>query len=132
MKNLSPFGDIAALSCSAICAVHCAILPVGFLFIPSTMALSFYDEMFHRILVFIVVPISLIALFLGCSKHKRFGFFAWGIGGLALLIFAGFFGHDLLGDKGEKFLTVVATAIISVCHIMNFRSWRQTGSGCDV
>ena len=132
MKNWASLGDITALGCSALCAVHCAVLPLGFLLIPSTAALSLNDEMFHRALVFFVVPISLIALFLGCSKHKRFSFLVWGIAGLALLTFAGFYGHDLLGETGEKLLTLAATAIISICHIMNFRSCRQIDSGCNV
>ena len=132
MKNWAPIGDITALGCSALCAVHCAILPLGFLFIPSSMILSFDDEMFHRMLIFFVVPVSLIALFLGCNKHKRFSFFAWGLAGLALLTFAGFYGHDLLGEIGEKFLTIAATLIISVCHIMNYRLCRQVDCSCDV
>ncbi|MEM7467357.1 MAG: MerC domain-containing protein [Pseudomonadota bacterium] len=125
MKTWAPLGDFAALGCSAVCAIHCAILPIGFLFLPSTAALSLDDEMFHQFLVVLVIPISLIALSFGCSRHKQFSFFFWGLVGLALLALAAFFGHDLLGETGEKLATVAATGIISICHIQNYRSCRR-------
>ena len=80
---------------------------------------------FHIMLIWLVVPSSIIALTLGCKKHKDKTVFAGITLGLFLLVFTAFFGHDIMGEFGEKAATIVATIILAVSHFRNFSLCRK-------
>ena len=114
--------DKSAIGLSVVCAVHCVALPIALFMLPSLAGLWFVDESFHVMLIFMVLPISIAAVYLGCKQHRSFRAFAFAFLGLVLLILAVVLGHDLLGELGEKALTVVGAALLTVGHIKNFRS----------
>ena len=124
MKSLmiSKFNlDLTAIILSALCALHCLFIPLDLLFVPSLAAYFFAQEAFHQILIFFIIPISIIAMFLGCRKHKKYNIFLYGIIGVALLLISAFWGHDLFGESGEIILTIFGSSIISVGHFKNQR-----------
>ena len=114
--------DKSAIGLSVVCAVHCVTLPIALFMLPSLSGLWFVDESFHIMLILVVLPISVVAVYLGCKQHRSIRVFAFAFLGLVLLILAVVLGHDLLGEFGEKALTVVAAALLTVGHIKNFRS----------
>ena len=131
-KNLSlqSFGDKTAISLSFLCVLHCLLLPLLIILIPSVSSLWVSDENFHKWMLVGVVFSSLFALFLGYCKHHRTSILAWGAAGLTLLIVAFLFGHDFLGEAGEKFLTVLGAIVVAIGHIKNYRTCRIHSCEC--
>jgi len=121
-----PTMDKLAVSTSAICAVHCLCLPLLLSFFPALGATIFGQEAFHTILLWGVIPLSAIALTLGCREHKDWGVALLGVFGLSVLLFAAMFGHDHLGEAGERVLTLVGAVAIAAAHLRNYRLCRQT------
>lgn len=119
--NLQNITDKAAIGFSLLCGIHCLMLPVLVVLLPSLAAISLDDELFHRAMLFIILPTSLIALTMGCRKHKRYHVFAWGAVGLTVIVLAAIIGHDLFGEWGEKVMTMVGAIIIATGHVRNYR-----------
>lgn len=124
MKNIL-VADKVAISLSALCTIHCLLLPTLLIAMPTLGATLFGDEMFHLVLLFVLIPISVFALMLGCKKHKNWNIFALGMIGLGLLIIAQLLGHDVLGEAAEQALTVLGSCFLIFAHIKNFRLCRS-------
>ena len=130
MSTITRIGDRLAVGAALLCAIHCFLTPVFIAMLPSLQALSILDdEKFHFWMMIGVLPTSLIALAMGCKKHKRFTFLGIGLLGLVVLVFAALWGHDLLGCKYERYLTLTGSLIISIAHINNYRLCRSSNSG---
>jgi hypothetical protein len=120
MKNALNINlDKVAIGFSAICALHCILLPVALIFLPALSTTFLGSEDFHKALLYFVVPSSAIALFLGCKMHGKNHVYVYGAVGIGALLIASFFGHDLFGESGEKLLTLLGAGIISLGHIKN-------------
>ncbi|NBD96203.1 MAG: MerC family mercury resistance protein [Gammaproteobacteria bacterium] len=117
--------DRIAISASALCMVHCLAMPLLVIAIPVLSSTFLADEAFHRFLVWLVLPVSLAALFIGCRRHKDILVVSFGGLGLILLISIAYFGHDLLGESGERIATVVGGVILAVGHFRNYRLCRR-------
>jgi hypothetical protein len=113
--------DKVAVSLSVICAIQCLILPISLIFIPTISLLPLADESFHKLLLFLVIPISAFAMIMGCKKHKSYNVIYYGIIGLGIMIISAIWGHDLLGKSGEIYSTLVGTSILSFGHLKNKR-----------
>ena len=121
--------DKVAISASALCMLHCLLTPLLIIVVPVMSATFIADESFHRILVFLIVPISLFALFIGCHRHKDRVVMLLGCLGLASLVVVALVGHDLFGELGEKLATVLSGIILVLGHIRNYVLCRKTA--CD-
>ena len=126
---LSMLLDRASIGLSVICVLHCFATPILWAFAPSLLALPVADEKFHAVLIFMILPASLVALTLGCRRHGDMSVFYWGCSGLIVLLGTILLGHDLLGDTGEKIMTVFGSGLVVVGHVLNFRSCRI--SACE-
>lgn len=114
-------GDKFAIGLSVMCAVHCLLLPLLLVLLPSMAALQLDNEAFHFWMLIAVIPSSLYALTLGCKQHKRYQVFVLGAIGLCLLIAAVALGEARLGEMGEKLITVLGSGLIVIGHVLNFR-----------
>lgn len=115
------FLDKISIGASALCAIHCALLPVVLTLFPAiSLTSSSNDELFHLIFAFIIVPLSLLAGYMGCAKHKDKIVFLGIISGLVILIFTAIFGHSVLGEVGEKAVTLFAGFILAITHWRNY------------
>ncbi len=126
MRDLTSKLDKFAISFSALCVVHCLLLPLITALLPAVGAMFFSDESFHRWLLLGVLLTSLGGLTLGCKKHKQWQLFGYGSFGIAVLLFAAFFAHDLMPAEGEKLLTIFGSLIVAFSHYKNFNAC-QTG-----
>jgi len=117
--------DRSAIGLSVLCLLHCLALPLVLVAGSSFTALWAADEWFHQLLVVLVLPTSIVALLLGCKKHKRWAVLAWGFCGVGVLTLAALFAHDLVGEAGEKILTVIGSMLVVVGHAYNFRLCRS-------
>jgi FtsH-binding integral membrane protein len=117
--------DRAAIGLSTLCVLHCLALPLLLVLAPSLAVLPIADEQFHLLLVYLVLPTSILALFLGCRRHHRWSVLMWGMSGVGVLVFTALLGHDLMGELGEKVLTVMGALLVVVGHGLNFRLCRS-------
>ncbi len=71
MKIINSTLDKSALTLSALCLAHCLALPIITVILPSMIATAVSEEFFHSLMVMCVLPISILALAMGCKKHKK-------------------------------------------------------------
>ena len=121
--------DRSAIGLSFLCVLHCLAVPLTLILVPSLAALPIVDERIHLLLVLLVFPTSSVALTLGCRQHGLKHILVWGLTGIAILILAAGLGEEVLGEYGEKVLTVVGSVLVAVGHILNFKCCRS--ASCD-
>ena len=121
MKSLQVEADKFSITLSAMCAVHCLLVPLLVSLVPSMAALNLDNEGFHFWMVVAVIPSSIYALTLGCKRHKRYQFLILGFIGLTLLVSALMLEDMGLDIVGEKSLTLLGAAFLAVGHWFNFR-----------
>lgn len=117
--------DNVSIGISAMCAVHCVLTPFLLTIVPALAVTSLAEEVFHQSLIFIILPLSVLAFFSGCRKHRRWHVFGYGVVGITVLVFAAFWGHDIVGEVGERVATVIGSGIIAVGHLKNARLCRR-------
>ena len=127
---LQPVADKGAIGLSLLCAAHCLALPLIITLLPSLAAYGLADEALHTWIILAVIPLSTFALTMGCKRHREFSVLYTGCTGLLLLCLAPLLGHELLGEAGEKGLTLAGAALIAASHIKNFRLCRKEAH-CD-
>lgn len=120
--------DGLALTLSAICLVHCLALPVALTLLP-TLAAGVLDHAdFHKLMLVVALPASLLAFGIGCRRHRRSDVLILGGLGLSMLVFAAYAAHAWHGEL-ERYVTVAGGLVLAFAHIQNFRACR--GSDCD-
>lgn len=130
MKNVQVITDKLAISLSFLCAVHCLAFPLIVATLPALSSLQFDGEAFHFWMVLIVIPTSVYALTLGCRKHKHYRLIVVGGCGLVLMVAAILFGKNLLGELGEKGLTLIGAGLLALGHYRNFRLCQRSTERC--
>ena len=124
MRSIQALTDQTSIGLSLVCAIHCLFVPVLLVALPSLASLPLESEMFHVWMVVAVLPISMFALTLGCKKHKRYKIFFLGALGLISLISALLL-ESLVGEIGEKLLTLLGAGLIAWGHFTNFKLCQQ-------
>lgn len=121
--------DRVAVSASALCLLHCLATPLLLVALPVLSSTLLADEALHRMLVLCLVPVSIVALFLGCRAHRDRGVLALGALGLGALVVVAYAGQALVGEVGERAGTAVAGGILAAGHVRNFRLCRRDHCG---
>ena len=124
-----PYLDRIGVFLSATCLLHCLALPVLLTIAPITQTGLLDEQTFHLVLFWFILPVSLIALGIGCRQHKDLLILLLGGTGLSLLLFAGLVGHIVLTPTAERGVTIVAGLILAAAHLRNFKICRATN--CD-
>jgi hypothetical protein len=121
MTPISTKLDTAAIGISALCVAHCLLLPIGLSLLPSLAIMGILsDELFHSLLVVLILPTSLVALSLGCRLHRSWFVFLLGSTGISILVLTALFAHDLFGEQFEKLATIFGAVLIAASHVQNF------------
>lgn len=123
------WADRMAISASSLCAIHCLALPVILSVFPAVGGVFFGEEAFHVWLIWAVVPLSVLSLLLGCTRHKSTMVIYCGLAGVSILIVSALLGHEILGEISERVSTVAGSVIIAFAHMKNFSLCRQ--SNCE-
>ena len=129
LSRYLPLLDKFAVTTSAFCAIHCLCLPLLLGVFPALGATLFVEEAFHVLLLWLVIPFSLVALSLGCRKHKSWLVAILGFVGLTVLILAASLGHGVLGETGERVATLLGAIVIATGHLRNYTLCRRVE--CD-
>ena len=114
--------DKAAIGLSLLCVVHCLVTPIAIVMFPALGATFLDGESFHFALLFLVLPISLFSLGLGCRKHGHRDILLLGMSGVFLLCLIILVGEETLGELGEKLSTVFGAVIVASAHFRNFKA----------
>ncbi|MDM7860434.1 MerC domain-containing protein [Alteromonas sp. ASW11-36] len=126
MRKIVDAADKTAISLSILCTLQCLLLPVVMVLVPAISGwLVFDDEIFHLWLLFFVLPISTFAVIFGFYHHRNARVATISCVGMALLIIAAAFGHDIFGEVGEIGLTVAGSLFIAYGHLKNFSLRRR-------
>jgi hypothetical protein len=124
--------DKFAVFLSGVCVVHCLLTPIILTLLPVVAASVFIEDvLFHQAILWLVLPSSCIALFIGCRKHKDLLIAGSGVLGMLLLVFIAFFAHDLLTPVQEKIATSMAGLILAYSHIRNYKACQTLTCGDD-
>lgn len=115
-RNLQRFTDYTSISLAGVCIVHCFIVPLLLVLAP-VGALFVFEEVFHELLLTLVIPASLLAVLLGCSHHRDSTVFLLAALGLTFLLIGGFSAEE----SKETILTLAGSFIMIIAHVRNFR-----------
>ena len=129
MEKTRSIADGIVILGSAGCALHCLAAPV-FLVAGTALPASFLtDESFHQMLLWAILPASILAFGLGCWRHKDRWVLGLGILGLLGLSLSVVAPHDLIDESGERWVTVGSAGILISAHLRNFKQCRT--DRCD-
>lgn len=117
--------DRLGIMLSGICLFHCLLTPLAIILFPIISLTFATDESFHKMLLWLVLPTSVCAFFIGCVRHKDAGVLALGLAGLTLMILAAHLGHQALGETGERIATTIGGLTLALGHIRNHRRCRE-------
>jgi carbon starvation protein CstA len=62
--------DRLAIGFAGVCGIHCLLTPVLLVVFPLIGSTFFVDERFHLWMLYVVIPTTTLAVFLGCRRHK--------------------------------------------------------------
>ena len=120
-KGFINWADRWAIILSALCVVHCVLLPILLIALPTLTSLAFFsDERFHTWLLYAVLPISGFAVILGYLHHRSWPVVVITSLGMGVLITVAIFGHETFGEQGEVMASVVGSALVAFGHVKNF------------
>ena len=129
MRTTQEYSDKTAISLSAICLMHCLLMPSFLVLLSGYVSLSYNNELVHYAILFLAIPISFYALLTGAKNHKSYTYLVWGLIGLFTLIFAVTLGVQLWGEFGEKLITSLGAILVAFSHYKNYKLCRE--ADCD-
>ena len=109
--------DGAAVLLSALCLVHCLLLP--FIVAGLPLLAQFSGGHLHAQMLVVVVPLSGVALGLGFRGHQNRRIIAIGATGLLLLIVGATLAHEYLGIFSDRLLTTAGALVLAMAHYHN-------------
>ena len=80
--------DHLAIGMAAVCAIHCLLTPILIMALPIIATSFFVHQDFHLWMIFLVLPTTIFAVFMGCRNHKDRVVLALSAIGLSVLLFA--------------------------------------------
>jgi len=111
--------DKAAVSLSLLCVAHCFLAPSFIILSSAVVSFRIDNEFIHKFILFVAVPISIYALYTGYKNHKNFSYIPMGVFGIIALFIAVILGESVLGEFGEKGLTLIGSLGVAYAHFKN-------------
>ena len=122
---LSKYLDRVAIALSTICIVHCLAMPVLIAVLPVAALAVGGDGHFHSLMLWFVVPTSVLGFGLGLRVHRRIDIVAMGAAAIAALAAAALWGHSAWDPSLEVTANVAASVLLAAAHWRNFREVRR-------
>ncbi len=116
--------DRVGLFAAALCALHCALLPILVVLLP-TLGLGMQGWLdIDQVIVVGASLLALVTLYLGWRRHRVYRAWRWLLPALALLWFASFgplHGHEGLELWLHTAMMVSGGAMLGFAHWLNMR-----------
>ena len=125
---LSRHFDRIAIALSTICIVHCLAMPFVVALLPVVALTLGGDGHFHALMLWFVVPTSVLGFGLGVRVHGRWDSVALGAVAIAGLATTALWGHGAWDPSVEVPVNVAASVLLAVAHWRNFREVRRVHS----
>ena len=122
--------DKFAMTISFACVMHCFFVPSFLILSSGVIPFALDNEVVHKLIVLIAVPVSVFSLYLGYRNHKTFSFIPAGTFGLMLLTVAVILGESGLGEFGEKGFTLLGSVFVAFAHFRNHQICKQLDCVC--
>tara|TARA_Y100001935_G_scaffold253925_1_gene261490 strand:- start:2299 stop:2712 length:414 start_codon:yes stop_codon:yes gene_type:complete len=130
MIKTQQVSDKLAMSLSMICVVHCFFVPSFIVLSAGYLSFAVDNEFVHKLIVLLAIPISIFALSIGYRNHKTSSFIPMAIFGLALLVLAVVLGESVLGEAGERMLTLFGSVSLAFAHYKNYKTCKELDCSC--
>ena len=116
--------DTIGITVSGTCAIHCLMAPVTVIILP-LLGLTVVDEhILHEILLYLILPSALIAITMGCRKHKDYSVAALAIIGISLLVYTVVL-HDIYDPQLITVMTFIGSTLLVISHVRNYMLCRK-------
>jgi cytochrome c biogenesis factor len=122
---LSKYFDRLAIALSTICIVHCLAMPLVIAVLPIASFAVGGDGHFHSLMLWFVVPTSIVGFGLGMRVHRRTDIVALGAAAIVVLAAAALWGHSAWDPSVEVLVNVAASVLLATAHWRNFREVRR-------
>jgi hypothetical protein len=120
-RRAAMFDGLAAAS-AILCLVHCLMLPVAVLLLPTMAAVLIVPEAFHTLALTMAVPTSGLALAIGFRRHRWTRPAAIVVPGLLLMAAALAWAPT---DAWERAFTVLGSALLVAGHMLNWAALQR-------
>jgi len=120
-KIMRKYLDIAGISLSGVCFIHCLLTPIMIMISPIISFGFFSSHEFHETIIYFVIPFAVIALAIGCKKHHDLIVAILGIVGIFIL-FTALWVHEHESNFPEVYsilITMTGSLIIIGAHYRN-------------
>ena len=124
-KNL----DSISIWLSSICLIHCLTLPLITISIP--LFGNYMESHFHSLMLFIVIPVSIVALARGYKNHKNIIIFIAGFFGVISITFGATYIHHMSNSSSDTLITISGSVILALAHFFNNRSSHYHAASCE-
>lgn len=124
--------DPLAAAAAALCAVHCAVLPVLIAVLP-LFGLGFLSSsLFERGFLVFATVMATVSLWQGHRRHRTLTALQFALPGLGLLYLGVFFAPLHESVLGHAVAMTAGGSLIAVAHLFNLRLLRRHvhGPGC--
>ena len=121
--------DKVAVTLSTACVLHCFFAPSFIILTSGFLSISIDNEFVHYLILLLAVPVSSFALYLGWKNHKNTSFLPFGIIGLLALVAAVLMGEAMLGEAGERAITLLGSLLVAYAHYRNHQECKAVE--CD-
>jgi len=122
---LSKYFDRVAIALSTVCIVHCLAMPFLIALLPVTAFAFGGDGHFHALMLWFVVPTSVIGLGLGVRVHRRTDIVVLATLAIGALAATALWGHSAWDASVEVLVNVIASVLLAAAHWRNFREVRR-------
>jgi hypothetical protein len=122
---LSKYLDRVAIALSTICIVHCLAMPLVIAVLPVAALAIGGDGHFHSLMLWFVVPTSVLGFGLGLRVHRRLDIVVMGAVAILALAVAALWGHSAWDPSVEVLANVAASVLLAAAHWRNFREVRR-------
>ena len=131
--------DKFAIFLSVTCAIHCLLVPILIIFLPIVGTTFFADADFHLWMLYLVIPTTAIAVFMGCKKHKDKIVITLSALGILIVTASTIYQYSLQSDTGDcvicasgghsmlnplVWINVLAGAFLISAHWRNYKLCR--------
>lgn len=116
--------DQAGIGISVVCLIQCIALSVTIVLAPFVSLGVFGSDLFHRILLALIIPVSATAFILGYCGHGRASPLLLGGAGLVVLVGAAVLEAFGLAPLAASLVTSIGGLLLIVAHWQNLRQRR--------